>query len=177
MKLPKVNSTYGAPMGRRCFGIPPDLPYQVSLREVALNSGGYDEGGAYWGTGQALWWAYCFTDEFEYQQFVRAHSRTSAASKLELTNYHLKIPEPDLKLDEYEMETLPSLAKRGRTLNAIRCDGSNHLLYRVGYRGKLFTTAIDQAEVINYARSQGYTHVKWVSPNFSVTGRLKGSAK
>jgi hypothetical protein len=161
-------------MGRRCFGIPPDLPYQVSLRRVPLNSGGYDEGGAYWGTGHALWWAYCFTDQFEYQQFVRAASRTSAACKLGLNNFHLKVPEPDLELDEHEMEVTALLTNVGRTLTAAACYGNTHL-YRAGYRAKLWTLAMTKEKVVEYARKQGYTHIKWKGPTAldpSVTARI-----
>jgi hypothetical protein len=30
---------------------------RVSLRRVRINGGGYDDGGAYWGHGQPLYWA------------------------------------------------------------------------------------------------------------------------
>jgi ribosomal protein S27AE len=45
----KVKSEYGAPMGRRSHNY---LEGPVTLSNVVLDSGGYDEGGAYWGTRQ-----------------------------------------------------------------------------------------------------------------------------
>jgi hypothetical protein len=46
----------------------------VRLRKVRINQGGYDDGGAYWGTGETLWHAE--TDEAE--GFFRAPSRLHA---------------------------------------------------------------------------------------------------
>lgn len=55
---PRVNARYGAPMGRPTFGhgANPTTPFE--LRRIRINQGGYDDGGAYWGTGQPLYW-YC----------------------------------------------------------------------------------------------------------------------
>lgn len=55
---PRVHSQYGAPMGRPGFGhgAQPTTPFE--LRKIRLNQGGYDDGGAYWGTGAPLYW-YC----------------------------------------------------------------------------------------------------------------------
>lgn len=56
-ELPRVGGRYGAPMGRRsdapCDMAPPATPFDV--RRVTLDSGGYDAGGAYWGTGEPLY--------------------------------------------------------------------------------------------------------------------------
>ncbi len=47
-KFENVSSKYGAPMGRHTG---PTISYggKITLQRVRLNSGGYDNGGAYWG--------------------------------------------------------------------------------------------------------------------------------
>lgn len=85
-----VNSQYGAPMGRRDFIGDTGAPYKFRLFKVRLDSGGYDDGGAYWGLGEPL---YCadsepMADEFgEYmgsdaRHFIRAKSREHAKLKV-----------------------------------------------------------------------------------------------
>lgn len=51
-KLAKVDSRYGAPMGRASDAA---LAGRVRLGRVRLSRGGYDAGGAYWGLGEPLW--------------------------------------------------------------------------------------------------------------------------
>jgi len=71
-------SQYGAQMGRRSD---PPMDYtgeRLRLRRVPLNSGGYDPGGAYWGTGGPLWCAW--SDGFEF--YTRASSREGAKAGL-----------------------------------------------------------------------------------------------
>lgn len=52
----KGYTQYGAQMGRsRGRKIPADTTSKLIVRRVRLDSGGYDEGGAYWGIGQKLW--------------------------------------------------------------------------------------------------------------------------
>lgn len=56
--LPNVSSRYGAPMGRGSDRVPEDAqewteevaPRSVRVASAPLDSGGYDTGGAYWGT-------------------------------------------------------------------------------------------------------------------------------
>jgi hypothetical protein len=55
LKLSNVSSKYGAPMGRRSFKVDPDARITFKLRRVYLDSGGYDNGGAYWGHGAPLY--------------------------------------------------------------------------------------------------------------------------
>lgn len=55
---PKCHSQYGAPMGRPSYGHGADPTTPFTLRRIRINQGGYDDGGAYWGTGQPLYW-YC----------------------------------------------------------------------------------------------------------------------
>jgi len=80
-----VNCKYGAPMGRDYFGIETNHPKGISLFQVNLVDGGYDDGGAYWGTPNNL---YCARDTKtngkEYQQFTRAKNRREAAENLGL---------------------------------------------------------------------------------------------
>lgn len=76
MKLPKVNSTHGAPMGRHSVNQEDRESPKVSLQRVRLDSGGYDNGGAYWGIGEPLWLAQ--TDGQEMYEFFRAANREAA---------------------------------------------------------------------------------------------------
>lgn len=79
-----VNSQYGAPMGRQGHGLPCHTEGEgrtIRLFRVRLDSGGYDDGGAYWGIGQRL---YCATDGADYRQFVRADNRFHACALLEI---------------------------------------------------------------------------------------------
>lgn len=99
----EVNSTYGAPMGRREYRNPGDLaPRTVRLFRVRLDSGGYDDGGAYWGHGDPLYCA-TLTDEAQasgefndYREFTRARSRFDAAALLDIEPRTLAVP---LKFD------------------------------------------------------------------------------
>jgi hypothetical protein len=87
----KVNSSRGAPMGRSADGfLETDMPRFVRLFRVRLDSGGYDDGGAYWGfsRGEYLW---CAIDDDGNQQFTRAVHRTKAA-------FLLDIPAPAVKV-------------------------------------------------------------------------------
>lgn len=75
----KVNTRYGAPMGRADTGATPVQKVRVFM--VKLDSGGYDDGGAYWGQGMPLW---CATDGADYRRFVRADSRLRVCAELGL---------------------------------------------------------------------------------------------
>ena len=89
-QMPNVNSKYGAPMGRSRCGLVPSG--KVRLFRVRINSGGYDDGGAYWGHGLPL---YCATDDLGFMKFTRAYDRLDAAKKLGLENSSLKRPMED----------------------------------------------------------------------------------
>ncbi len=55
-KLSNVSSPRGAPMGRNFVN--PGSPVEgelCGLHCIPLDSGGYDNGGAYWGQGERLW--------------------------------------------------------------------------------------------------------------------------
>jgi hypothetical protein len=73
---PKQGASHGRsdrvhnPLGRHWPGTE-----RLYLRRLRLDSGGYDEGGAYWGLGEPLYWA---TDGDGEHVFRRAPDRTSA---------------------------------------------------------------------------------------------------
>lgn len=78
-KLRDVGSKYGAPMGRGSDTVSGN----VTLEQVRLDEGGYDSGGAYWGSGagtQPLWVA---EDEDGNQEFFRARDRKAALAELD----------------------------------------------------------------------------------------------
>jgi hypothetical protein len=83
--LGKVDASRGAPMGRTAHGYAQPGCKIVRLFRFALDSGGYDTGGAYWGIGAPM---YCATDGV-YRTYTRATSRAVAAKLLNLTNAEL----------------------------------------------------------------------------------------
>jgi len=81
-----VSSQYGAPMGRKSFM--PHEPTKVAVFRVRLDRGGYDDGGAYWGTGQPL---YCVRGG-DVQLFFRANSRNEVLEKFKQPDLRLLTP-------------------------------------------------------------------------------------
>jgi hypothetical protein len=67
IKFPKAYDQYGADMGRDSV-LPSDRNISIKLRlfKLQLDSGGYDEGGAYWGIPNNLYWVES-VDEVETQ--------------------------------------------------------------------------------------------------------------
>lgn len=99
-----VSSRYGAPMGRH--GSPLGCtPRGVRLFRVRLNSGGYDDGGAYWGHGEPLWCAECPEGG---RQFVRADGRLSAIVALDIEAQAINLR------PRARVENLQRLASTGR---------------------------------------------------------------
>jgi hypothetical protein len=99
-----VNSTNGAPMGRHDVGDPGDKP--MRLFKVQFVDGAYDDGGAYWGSGEPL---YCLRGEGpdeQVQRFVRAKSRIHAFLKLRLQFPELRLANPinPAHLKQFEVE-------------------------------------------------------------------------
>lgn len=85
MKLSKAYNEYGSSMGRpgnlHTFNRDRDPSVRVRLARVSINSGGYDSGGAYWGTGDPLWKAQAETggeDSEIIEAFFRASNREAA---------------------------------------------------------------------------------------------------
>lgn len=73
MQFPKVSCAYGSPVGRSQS---PFLDgHKVRVYRVRIDSGGYDDGGAYWGLGSPL---FCAEDGEGFRQFIRAGDRRSA---------------------------------------------------------------------------------------------------
>lgn len=78
--LPAVNSRYGAPLGRHGHDEGALLPGdRVYLRRLRLDSGGYDEGGAYWGHGQPIYWAYALDGALDITMRARTRDAVKAA--------------------------------------------------------------------------------------------------
>lgn len=86
-----VDCSRGAPMGRSEWRADePIAPRSVSVFRVRLDSGGYDDGGAYWGAGRPL---YCARDDAgAFRVFVRAMDRAEAIEKLRIAPHLLKRP-------------------------------------------------------------------------------------
>ena len=82
-QMSDMNCSRGAPLGRR--NSPINTPCR--LFQVRLDSGGYDDGGAYWGIGEPLW---CARDEDGDEQLIRAPDRSTAAHYLMLDPDQLK---------------------------------------------------------------------------------------
>ena len=79
----KVSCKYGAPMGRSSHGSV--VPGQkVRLIRLNIDGGGYDDGGAYWGLSKPLFMAW--TEDTEYEGYIRANSRKEAAAELGITD-------------------------------------------------------------------------------------------
>lgn len=71
-----VNCKFGAPMGRGETRGDLDAAHILHLRGIHIDSGGYDNGGAYWGIGEPL---YHLQGE-EVDQFFRAGNRQVAVA-------------------------------------------------------------------------------------------------
>ena len=82
MKLSNVSSMYGAPMGRRENMGERMMPVRMHLARVRLNQGGYDSGGAYWGTGAPLYCAWGDGPEEVQEVYLRALTHEDAKCKV-----------------------------------------------------------------------------------------------
>lgn len=72
-----TNPPRSAPRIFPCPGLTmPARPVTVCLQRIPLDSGGYDDNGAYWGLGQRLYWA-C-TEDGALETFFRAPNRAAA---------------------------------------------------------------------------------------------------
>lgn len=93
-----VNCSRGAPMGRASFGTLSEASdCSLKVFRVTLNTGGYDDGGAYWGLPQDN--LYCIESinmSDYYRTFVRARDRAEAAALAEVGSKQLR---KKLKLD------------------------------------------------------------------------------
>lgn len=86
-----VNSTRGAPMGRVEWKGDYEHPYKLRLFQVKMVDG-YDDGGAYWGSGFGLDPLYCALCEsiafVDVRMFLRAANREAAKTEVIKTYYH-----------------------------------------------------------------------------------------
>ena len=73
-----VTSIYGAPMGRVESSLRVLPQGKLRVYRVRIDSGGYDDGGAYWGLDAPL---YCIEDDFNTRRFYRADDRSMAYRK------------------------------------------------------------------------------------------------
>lgn len=87
-KMQKVDCKYGAPMGRAAYGTPEHATEKIRVFHVAINGGGYDNGGAYWGLGKSL---FCATDCDNFTHYTRAHSRLEAIALLGIEAHQIKV--------------------------------------------------------------------------------------
>lgn len=87
-----VSCRYGAPMGRCAAPALAEEPRSIRLFRVNLDSGGYDDGGAYWGVAftsvDRLW---CARDCDGAEMFVRAVDRLQACFMLDLDWRSLRV--------------------------------------------------------------------------------------
>lgn len=90
-QLEKVDCSRGAPMGRDSYGsVQTCGPRSVRVFKVVLQDG-YDDGGAYWGSGQGVLPLYCaLSEEYGFRAFVRAPNRNKAIEELRIEHKYLK---------------------------------------------------------------------------------------
>jgi len=78
--LPEVCTEFGAPMGRRERWPPFAVDGVITICQIAIDSEGYDSGGAYWGIPNNLY--HCTNDESELSVFYRGRSLDHIKEKL-----------------------------------------------------------------------------------------------
>lgn len=76
----KAYSQYGASMGRPRTALDGSSRRKCRLFRLPLDSGGYDQGGAYWGTPDNLF--VLMDDDMDAIAYVRASSRKDAYDQL-----------------------------------------------------------------------------------------------
>lgn len=80
--FPEVSCRYGSPMGRRSDN-PANLQGVKRLHARRQGgSGGYDKGGAYWGTPSNVWAVWAWIDGEPCTVYLRANSRADAIAKV-----------------------------------------------------------------------------------------------
>jgi hypothetical protein len=75
-------------MGRRRYGSEEQATGRIYARRVRLDRGGYDSGGAYWGTGAPLYRV--FDEGGNFEDFVRAPSSVAAKTSFFPSTKHRK---------------------------------------------------------------------------------------
>jgi hypothetical protein len=80
--FPDVSGKYGAPMGR-CGDNPANLQDAPRLHARRQGGGGgYDKGGAYWGTPGNVWGVWAWIDGAPVCCYIRAASRAAAIAAI-----------------------------------------------------------------------------------------------
>jgi hypothetical protein len=75
-------SSWGAPMGRRDINATAEPEGALTIQEVCIDSGGYDNHGTYWGLGQRLFFVSGVTaDEDDIEVTFRAYDRQCAVEE------------------------------------------------------------------------------------------------
>ncbi len=83
IKLSEAANQYGASSGRRSYPV----TGKCQLQEMRIDSGGYDSGSAYWGTGNPM---YVCQDTEGNQFFIRAKNREQAKEEIIYRNKNVK---------------------------------------------------------------------------------------
>jgi hypothetical protein len=84
-KLSNACSQYGASLGRRDYHASDraNVSVRLSVAHVRLNSGGYDNGGAYWGVGSPLYRVAGETSDGDTVEFfMRAADRSEVKARV-----------------------------------------------------------------------------------------------
>lgn len=71
--IESVSCKYGAPMGRAGNLCDSETSERFHVRKLRLDSGGYDQGGAYWGHGASLYHA--TSESGSHEMFFRLESK------------------------------------------------------------------------------------------------------
>lgn len=98
---PHADGRFGAPMGRASSShyfdkngdkveitVTKDAPYPMHLVRCPLDSGGYDQGGAYWGLGEPLYYYEAHLTDI--RGYVRAATREKAKEAVKTVHEHAR---------------------------------------------------------------------------------------
>lgn len=132
----------GAPMGRSDYGLIQNCEERdIRLFKVELDSGGYDDGGAYWGSRQYGQPLYCaISQSGEYRHFIDAFSRSHAALLLRIPLDLLKQGLQRISFGRY---------------SAIKCFyGKEEPGYEISEFGKVLKIVEDYDELCDFAEEK-----------------------
>lgn len=131
MRLAKVNSSRGAPMGRSAKHMTGLTDPLFELERVPLVDGAYDCGGAYWGSPDDLWCADFttpLTSTVILHFFVRAPSREAAMEKVREMYPDAKFAKETGSVIEQTIAMLQAYVDNERTTGADKDDDPDYLL-------------------------------------------------
>jgi len=81
-ELSKGCSQWGAQMGRMNTITEPDFPVKFRMEKLRWTDQCYDQGGAYWGSGDPIFHAWGDADQDEQEIFIRAKDRDDAKAQV-----------------------------------------------------------------------------------------------